>query len=98
MRSWENLARLGPMQMKEFAFGAYYVCWAVKPCERRRALKARQDEIGLKSARLDSDRNAPHSSITRLLKGGIVLESSLSGKIRTWKFLTSRYGSAPPSA
>jgi SAM-dependent methyltransferase len=31
LKPWENLARLGPMQMKEFVFGAYYVCWAVKP-------------------------------------------------------------------
>jgi len=31
IKPWENLARLGPMQMKEFVFGAYYVCWAVKP-------------------------------------------------------------------
>jgi len=31
IKPWENLARLGPMQMTEFVFGAYYVCWAVKP-------------------------------------------------------------------
>jgi len=31
IKPWENLARLGPMQMREFVFGAYYVCWAVKP-------------------------------------------------------------------
>ena len=31
IKPWENLARLGPMQVKEFVFGAYYVCWAVKP-------------------------------------------------------------------
>lgn len=31
LKPWENLARLGPMRMKEFVFGAYYVCWAVKP-------------------------------------------------------------------
>ncbi len=30
LKPWENLARLGPMQMKEFICGAYYVCWAVK--------------------------------------------------------------------
>ena len=28
---WENLMRLGPMQMKEFVFRAYSVRWAVKP-------------------------------------------------------------------
>lgn len=31
LKPWENLARLGSMQMKEFVFGAYYVCWAIKP-------------------------------------------------------------------
>jgi demethylmenaquinone methyltransferase/2-methoxy-6-polyprenyl-1,4-benzoquinol methylase len=30
LKPWENLARLEPVQMKEFVFGAYYVCWAVK--------------------------------------------------------------------
>ena len=30
LKPWENLARLGTVQMKEFVFGAYYVCWAVK--------------------------------------------------------------------
>ena len=30
LKPWENLARLEPMQMKEFVFGACYVCWAVK--------------------------------------------------------------------
>ena len=31
LKPWENLARLGSMQMKKYVGGAYYVCWAVKP-------------------------------------------------------------------
>jgi demethylmenaquinone methyltransferase/2-methoxy-6-polyprenyl-1,4-benzoquinol methylase len=30
LRPWENLARLGNIQMKKFLLGAHYVCWAIK--------------------------------------------------------------------
>jgi demethylmenaquinone methyltransferase/2-methoxy-6-polyprenyl-1,4-benzoquinol methylase len=30
LRPWDNLARLGRVEMKRFVFGAFYVCWAVK--------------------------------------------------------------------
>jgi SAM-dependent methyltransferase len=31
LRPWENLERLGKIQMKRFVLGAFYVCWAIKP-------------------------------------------------------------------
>jgi ubiquinone/menaquinone biosynthesis C-methylase UbiE len=31
LRPWETLGRLGKVEMKKFVFGAFYVCWAVKP-------------------------------------------------------------------
>jgi demethylmenaquinone methyltransferase/2-methoxy-6-polyprenyl-1,4-benzoquinol methylase len=30
IKPWENLARLGSVNMKKFVLGAYYVCWAIK--------------------------------------------------------------------
>jgi len=30
LRPWDNLARLGKVEMKRFVFGAFYVCWAIK--------------------------------------------------------------------
>ena len=30
LRPWENLGRLGKVEMRRFVFGAFYVCWAIK--------------------------------------------------------------------
>jgi SAM-dependent methyltransferase len=34
LRPWETLGRLAKIEMKKFVFGAFYVCWAVKPLPR----------------------------------------------------------------
>jgi SAM-dependent methyltransferase len=31
LRPWENLGRLGKVEMQRFVLGAFYVCWAIKP-------------------------------------------------------------------
>lgn len=31
LRPWENLGRLGKVEMKRFVLGAFYVCWVIKP-------------------------------------------------------------------